>query len=706
MSIKRLLTIIIVSTLSIFVAWQAQRYAYDWSMVTLKEQGESRLLNMVTQFRGALREYKYLPFLISHNRDIKRLLLSDAFEAKASLGRYLEQMNLVAGSTALFILGPTGKVLADSYAEKDHLLLNRSHFNQPYFRQARRESQGFHIALAGDGSVNSLYFSAPIYVQGKFAGVAVVRINFQLLQTKFPFADHFVMSYQNHILLASRSDWLHQQLDQVFLAKELQTLHEGSQVDIRRLVDNRELLLQSVLLSDLHWNISVLSSTQLAIDSGRRAKIYSLTGSVALLLLLLWLRERRLKNISRLETQVARARSEAMQRDMINQAQVGLAWLDASGNIQYINPMIQHLFGINIGGAQGVPVMQLIADESSCQSLKKRLMNLSSLPFVPISSIETMGLRLDKSHFSMLLSIKKMENITQVNYLVTVIDLTQIKLLEHELHLANDQLERKVLARTKALKETQNELVQAEKMAALGRMSSAVVHELNQPLTAIKTYISICRQLLKQCQEKQKTVEGDALSDNFSQINQLSDRMAELTRQLKIFAFKKPERLVAVDLTKSLQQTVLLFSQRLKAQQIELICHLPDVSQYIQGDTARVEQIFYNLIQNACDALGSVKEGSSRVITITLYAAKPADRYIKIDIMDNGMGIAAANLEHLFEPFFTTKRIGEGLGLGLSIVQSIVLDLGGDIQAYNTERGGCCFKLHLPNYISNNDSVR
>ena len=385
MKIKRIITIVVVSAVSIILACQAQRYAYNWSMLVLKEQGETRLLHIVTQFRGALREHQYLPFLISHNHEIKNLLLSNNGADRTSLGRYLQQLNLVAGSSALFILDPQGKLLSNSHLAKNSPLITRAHHQQDYFLQAKRGHQGFYIALGDESAVGALYFSAPIYAKGALIGVATVRVNFKSLQAKLAISDQFAMSQNGNILIASNPQWVQQRLDKVFVAKQLQVLDEGSQVDIRALSGKKELLIQSVLLDDIQWHLSVLSSTQDSVDSGYRAKLYTLGSCVALLLLLLWLRERHLKNLSREETQAARARSEANQREMIKQVQVGLLSLNERAEIQFINPMVTQLFNCNDAEVQGMPITQLIADISSCSALRESLKKLSTDNFRPIS---------------------------------------------------------------------------------------------------------------------------------------------------------------------------------------------------------------------------------------------------------------------------------------------------------------------------------
>ncbi|MCO4758272.1 MAG: GHKL domain-containing protein, partial [Oceanospirillaceae bacterium] len=288
-------------------------------------------------------------------------------------------------------------------------------------------------------------------------------------------------------------------------------------------------------------------------------------------------------------------------------------------------------------------------------------------------------------------------------YLVTVIDITKRKRLEAALQRANDQLEHKVLERTQALQEAQTELVQAEKMAALGRMSSAVVHELNQPLTAMRTYLAICRHLLSD--------ENSMLADNLTLIDDLTQRMALITQQLKTFAFKKPDALVPVKPVNALDQSLVLFRDRIRQDGIKLVLESSDPTLAILGDNARLEQVFVNLIKNACDAMNGLE--AEKMLTIRIAAeSQNSDAHVRISVSDSGGGIEPENVEHLFDPFFTTKSIGDGLGLGLSIVSSIVRDLNGRISAENRVEGGACFTVILPRYVcpqsvesSNNDTL-
>jgi len=691
--------------LSLAVVWKVQSYAYNWAMTPLKDDGQTRLLEVVIEFRSVLEEYQYLPFIISQNTDIKRMYASQKSDDKAALERYLAQFNVIAGVTAIFIVSEHGEVLAHSDVHK-RVYNNREfpgfqhgyYADKPYFVQAKNGNKGFHASITDSASVGAFYFSAPIYNKQRFSGAVVLQIDNELLAARFSKIANFFISLNNHILFASDHSWPQHNIEQIFRPKALKELQDGTQIDIRTIKDKHNVLLQSVLLDDFNWQISVVSKVRGAIEAAHKAKVYSIASCIALMLLLLWLRERRLKNLSRLETQAIMARNEGIQRDMINQAQMGLVLLNGQGCVQFINPMVTQLFGYTLERLKGQHISKILYPPKVEPDLLNQLQGLGKQPFKAVTSIETSGLSVDDRPFFILFSIKSMHSKLESSYLVTLVDLTQIKKLEYQLWQANDQLELKVLARTKELREAQSELVQAEKMAALGRMSSAVVHEFNQPLTAIKTYVSICKELFKK-EHRQISAEQKStmLMDNFDIINQLNDRMAQLTRQLKVFSFKKPEQLMAVDLAKSFDQTLLLFRVRFKAENITLDKNIPENLACIAGDTTRVEQVLYNLIQNACDAMQHNPVDKACKLRLAIAPSSENNECMQITISDSGKGISSETLEHLFEPFFTTKTIGEGLGLGLSIVQSIVTDLGGKIRVSSNQQG-TCFSVDLPVY--------
>ncbi|WP_448203936.1 sensor histidine kinase [Azospirillum sp. sgz302134] len=250
------------------------------------------------------------------------------------------------------------------------------------------------------------------------------------------------------------------------------------------------------------------------------------------------------------------------------------------------------------------------------------------------------------------------------------------------LRAARDELERKVEERTADLRGAQEELVHAGKMAALGQMSAALAHEINQPLAAIRTFIASTRVFAER---------GDlaTVATNLDMIDDLTGRMAEITGHLKTFARKSPGRREAVALERALDRALLLVEPSLRQDGIDLD-RQPGPDAWVMGDAIRLEQVFVNLLRNAADAM---KDAPQRRLTVTV--ADGGDLW-EVRVADTGTGIAAADLDKLFDPFFSTKEVGQGLGLGLSLSYGIVQDFGGTLRAENGPGGGAVFAVSLP----------
>ncbi|QFU03115.1 C4-dicarboxylate transport sensor protein DctB [Halomonas sp. THAF5a] len=248
---------------------------------------------------------------------------------------------------------------------------------------------------------------------------------------------------------------------------------------------------------------------------------------------------------------------------------------------------------------------------------------------------------------------------------------------------ANEHLESRVIERTRALQEAQEELVQAGKLASLGTMAAGIAHELNQPLSGIRTYAANGARLMARGRH-------DAAEGNFARIQSLCDRQDALIRQLRLFARRGGSR-EPIDLEERLAFVLELLDERLRRQGVEVALDR-DASPCppVLGDTLRIEQLLTNLLRNALDALATVERPRLAIALV------PGEESLTLRIADNGPGIDEAILSRLFDPFFTTKAVGDGLGLGLFICFGIVQDLEGRITATNLERGGACFEVTLP----------
>lgn len=252
-----------------------------------------------------------------------------------------------------------------------------------------------------------------------------------------------------------------------------------------------------------------------------------------------------------------------------------------------------------------------------------------------------------------------------------------------ELRALNDRLQREIAEREAAernLAVAEQTLAQSQKLAALGEMSAAVSHELNQPLAAMKTYLAGARLLLQRGRSEES-------ASSFARIDDLIDRMGSITRQLKSYARKGEDAFSPVDLREAVSGALGMMEPQLKQRHVEITRSLPKVPVMVLGDRIRIEQVIVNLLRNALDATQAVRNPQIDMLLST-------GETVSLTVRDNGNGIE--DLDQLFEPFFTTKRPGDGVGLGLAISSSIVTDHGGRMTARNAEGGGAVFEMRLP----------
>ena len=271
------------------------------------------------------------------------------------------------------------------------------------------------------------------------------------------------------------------------------------------------------------------------------------------------------------------------------------------------------------------------------------------------------------------------------------------------LQRAHDDLERKVAWRTKdlsdanlslqheiaerertehVLRDAHNELVQAGKMAVLGQMSAGITHELNQPLTALRTLSDNAMVFLRRGQIGE-------VESNLATVSQLIDRMGKIIGQLKAFARKTPAQLASVSVRRVVFDALFLVERRLRLEDVEFEHDIPEDEILALCDSNRLQQVLVNLFNNALDAMS---DSSLRYLSVQV--CKEKDKVL-ISVRDSGPGIPDEILAHLFEPFFTTKKQGAGLGLGLVISAEIVREFGGLLQGSNFSDGGAEFIVTL-----------
>lgn len=292
---------------------------------------------------------------------------------------------------------------------------------------------------------------------------------------------------------------------------------------------------------------------------------------------------------------------------------------------------------------------------------------------------------------------------------------------QRQLQRHNQQLEQRVLARTAdladsnqrlqqqmhehqqtehALRQTEQELVQAARLATIGSLSASLNHELNQPLTALSGYCQTTVKMLSLAAQDPSLL--DSASANLNRMQQQINRLANIVAQFKDFSRKSSGKSEAVALPALLQAALALVQHQLGRTTVTL--QLPEYCPPVAADTVQLEQVLVNLLTNALQAMQAVaappdtappdtaEPAATPQLHLTLHSL---DGHVCVVIRDNGPGVEPHHLEKIFEAFFTTKG-REGLGLGLSISQRIVQSFGGQLSVRNHPDGGAEFSLQLP----------
>lgn len=254
-------------------------------------------------------------------------------------------------------------------------------------------------------------------------------------------------------------------------------------------------------------------------------------------------------------------------------------------------------------------------------------------------------------------------------------------LRELNLRLVDEVEERKRVERE--LLQAQRGLARSNRLAAVGQMSAAVAHELNQPLAALRMFVAGTRKFLE------KDDVGSA-AQNLDEIDSLQHRMASLTQELKRFARPSESRIEEVDLNECIQAAAKIARPRFEETGVGLQVDLSGEPMVAETAPLRVEQVLLNLLRNGADAAAQRDNGRVELRVNRQNGA------VVIEVSDNGSGVPDDLRERIFDPFFTTKLSAGGMGLGLSISGRIAEDLGGALSVSTNDDGGATFEFVIP----------
>lgn len=681
----RLFFLFLGSTLLTLIFFGVHKVAYQALIIDKHTDGQDQLLDYVIELRNELKHNHILPYALADNPTL--LGFMDApqnQELRLRLKRLLEDLTHVSKTQDWFIISSKGELMVTSGQSPNF------HFDE-YFKKndleaVLKDQQGEYVLFSGynpEQAKSAHIVLAPVYASSELAGAVGVRINVSNLIERWNIFDSIVViTDQNNLdFLANKlegvlvNNWLDSYTNVQFLNKTRAKTYS---------LNDKDYLLQNVTLDDLKWQLHYLSDLD---DIQKQAQDIAFASlGVCGLLFLFWLyrRERALKIASKLENQALIANNEKQQRVLIENTHVGLLQLTKNGRISFVNPMGLRYFGHNAQLNQHF-LYEFLPNYPENKSAISFIRSMQELTHEHrqtghLLEQEVLLRKENGQNFPALLSISSLKWSDSQGYLVTLLDISKRKKAELSLLEANSRLEERVLERTKALEAAQKELLRTEKLAAIGQMSTAIAHELNQPLTGIKTLTYTAELLLKR-QETEQAIK--TLAD----LETLVVRMQKLTSELKVLAYRRPEQLIPTSIHDCLKRAIISLGE--EAQDISLEVTLNKLDSVLAEPT-RLERIFSNLISNSIQACSDDK-----ILPNIQVSLSAQDDKITVHYQDNGPGIEKAKLSHIFEPFFTTKPIGKGLGLGLAISANLAKDMNGSLVAHHNNDEQLIFHLTL-----------
>ncbi|MBJ7538514.1 PAS domain-containing sensor histidine kinase [Marinomonas transparens] len=667
--------------------WCSNIIAYQILIINKHSDGQNRLLNYVIELRNELKDYRILPYALADNPVLRTYMEAPNKDKALStqLQRQLEDLTHVSKTLDWFILSDQGQLLLSSKQSPNFTFYD--YFKKTHLSQVLKEQQGEAILISGYNqflSQSAHLALAPVYTSKGLAGAVAVLIDVNDLVERWSLAgDLVVMTDQNNLVFQANNlndlfdqKWLENQSNIQFLNKTNAKIY---------LHNHKKYLLQNVTLDDLKWQIHYLSSLKSIQKRAQNIALICLGIGALIFLFWLYLRERSLKIASKLENEQLIAKSAHLQRALIEKTHVGLLQLTQEGKISFVNPMGIRYFGQHFQ-LNSRYLYELLPNYPENQYALSFIRSLPSSEhekspqtnhFLEQEVILQKG---NKQTFPALLSISSLEWSDSHGYLATLLDISKRKKAELNLQQANTRLEERVLERTQALEAAQQELLRTEKLAAIGQISTAIAHELNQPLTGIKTLAYTTELLLKRQQSEQAL---KTLLD----LELLVVRMQTLTSELKVLAYRRPEKLTSTPVKQCVLQAIENLGE--EAHDANWYIELND-SDNVMAEPTRLERIFSNLISNSIQACNEFK-----IIPSIHLSLQQQEELITINYQDNGPGMEKDKIQHIFEPFFTTKPIGKGLGLGLAISANLAKDMNGILTAQHNETSQLVFRLTL-----------
>ncbi len=676
----------------VFYVW----LLHSWN---IEQQTATRFFQQ--SFSSSIDQYEYLPALIAGNDRVHAALL-DTDQSQPDLNQRLKFIAQRAGADTVYVMNNSGKVIATSNFDLPNNFLHKNYSFRPYFARAVYEkSRQFYYAIGVTTGIPGFFISEPVIDdEGKVIGVVVVKLDLTRWEKNWQDAGQNVLvtDENNVVILSGQDQWRYRSVgelsdqtlqkirqQQQFIGFKLsnlyQNIYEFARLDGFTLsfwiIQKDAYLVNAFPIKGTEWTLYYLEKNQRFIQS---ALIFFLILMGVLSLSLLYYRERQSKLRSRQHAREIEQNHRRELETIIEKIHIGVISLGLDGKILFLNDAARSLLMIDSVSPQTNPVkIQQVMDVSQIGAFEDRLKMGGDIvkPF-----FETQLIIDGQPSTPVMFAISQVTIGSYQRLLMTLVNIEKRKSAEQEVIKINESLEELVDSRTRALRETQSELLQQGKIAALGQMAATIVHELSQPLSAMNSSIAAV-------QLKAEKQDWDGVLSSISRLAPLSLKMQNVIKLLKSFSYKDEQTLQRQQLAPLIVQSLTLYKDSLNEKNIQI--NLLDMLQsvYVRINPLKLDLVIINIIQNAIDAMESCEHPT---ISVGLTVA---DDQALITIEDIGGGIDSRVMGQLFNPYFTTKEIGKGLGLGLSVCHEIIQEYGGSIDAVNTEQGAR-FNVRLP----------